>query len=61
VWNKPVEEIIELLPQYVIAREQEGLKGENAQIYERKKAEFNQLINDCPLEDNSPCKVLMPF
>lgn len=52
VWNKPVEEIKKLLPQYVIARKQEGLKGENAQMYERKKAEFNQLIDGCPLEDN---------
>lgn len=52
VWNKPVEEIKKLLPQYVIARKQEGLKGENAEMYERKKAEFNQLIDGCPLEDN---------
>lgn len=52
VWNKPVEEIKKLLPQYVIARKQEGLKGENAQMYERKKAEFNQLIDGCLLEDN---------
>ena len=52
VWNKPVKEIKKLLPQYVIARKQEGLKGENAQMYERKKAEFNQLIDGCPLEDN---------
>jgi putative protease len=52
VWDRPINEIKKLLPQYVIARKKEGLKGENAEMYARKKAEFNQLIDDCPLEDN---------
>ena len=51
VWNKPIAEIKKLLPQYVIARKNEGLKGENAVMYERKKAEFAQLIEGCPLDD----------
>ncbi len=52
VWDRPINEIKKLLPQYVIARKKEGLKGENAEMYARKKAEFNQLIDGCPLEDN---------
>ena len=51
VWDKPIAEIKKLLPQYVIARKKEGLKGENAIMYERKKAEFAQLIEGCPLDD----------
>ena len=51
VWNKPLSEIKKLLPQYVIARKFEGLKGENAEMYARKKEEFNQLIEGCPLDE----------
>ena len=32
-WNKPIAEIKKLLPQYVIARKLQGLKGENAASY----------------------------
>lgn len=51
VWNKPLSEVKKLLPQYVIARKFEGLKGENAEMYARKKEEFNQLIEGCPLDE----------
>lgn len=51
VWNKPLSEVKKLLPQHVIARKFEGLKGENAEMYARKKDEFNQLIEGCPLDE----------
>jgi hypothetical protein len=50
-WPQPINEIKKLLPQYVIARKFEGLKGENAEMYTRKKDEFNQLIEGCPLDE----------
>ena len=50
-WAQPVDEIKKLLPQYVIARKLQGLKGENKEMYERKKAEFAELIDNCPLEE----------
>ena len=50
-WNKPIEQIKKLLPQYVIARKKQGLKGENQEMYNRKRAEFNQLIEGCPIEE----------
>jgi hypothetical protein len=50
-WNKPIEQIKKLLPQYVIARKYQGLKGENQEFYEHKRDEFEQLINGCPLEE----------
>ena len=50
-WDKPISEIKKLLPQYVIARKFQGLKGENAEMYARKRAEFDQLIAGCPLEE----------
>jgi hypothetical protein len=51
MWNKPIAEVKKLLPQYVIARKFQGLKGENAEMYERKRAEFDTLINGCPAEE----------
>ncbi len=42
-WDKPVSEIKKLLPQYVIARKFQGLKGENAEMYQHKLAEWNKL------------------
>ena len=50
-WNKPISEIKKLLPQYVIARKLQGLKGENKEMYDRKREEFNQIIEGCPLEE----------
>ena len=50
-WNMPITEIKKLLPQYVIARKFQGLKGENKEMYDRKRSEFNQLIEGCPLEE----------
>lgn len=43
-WDKPVAEIKRLLPQYTIARKYQGLKGENKDMYDRKKEEFARLI-----------------
>lgn len=50
-WNKPIEQIKQLLPQYVIARKYQGLKGENQEFYNHKMKEFQQLIEGCPLEE----------
>ncbi|MBQ8482268.1 MAG: U32 family peptidase C-terminal domain-containing protein [Alphaproteobacteria bacterium] len=50
-WSKPVEQIKKLLPQYVIARKLQGLNGENKEMYNRKRSEFKQLIEGCPLEE----------
>ena len=50
-WAKPIAEIKKLLPQYVIARKYQGLKGENQEFYEHKKQEFEQLIAGCPMEE----------
>ena len=50
-WSKPVEQIKKLLPQYVIARKLQGLNGENKEMYDRKREEFRQLIEGCPLEE----------
>ena len=44
-WNLPIAEVKAKLPQYVIARKLQGLSGENAEMYERKRQEFSQLIN----------------
>ena len=40
----PIAEVKAKLPQYVIARKLQGLFGENAKMYERKRQEFAQLI-----------------
>lgn len=50
-WNKPIDQIKKLLPQYVIARKYQGLKGENKEFYEHKKNEFQQLIEGCSVEE----------
>ena len=44
-WKLPIAEVKAKLPQYVIARKLQGLSGENAEMYERKRQEFAQLIN----------------
>lgn len=46
VWDRPVEQIKKLLPQYVIARKKGDLSSENKEMYERKLDEFNILCND---------------
>lgn len=51
MWDKPIAEVKKLLPQYVIARKFQGLKGESAEMYQRKKAEFAELIAGCPVEE----------
>ncbi len=43
VWNRPVSEIKKLLPQYVIARKPAPLQGEQREMLDHKKAEFEQL------------------
>ena len=43
MWNKDIQEVKKLLPQYVIARKFQGLKGENAEMYEHKLQEFSVL------------------
>ena len=50
-WNRPVAEVKKLLPQYVIARKFQGLNGETAEMYARKKAEFAELIAGGPAEE----------
>ena len=44
VWNRDINEIKKLLPQYVIARKPAPLEGENARFLAHKKSEFQQLI-----------------
>lgn len=50
-WKRDIKDIKRLLPQYVIARKLQGLNGQNKEMYERKKDEFEQLIEGCPLEE----------
>lgn len=40
VWNRPIDEIKKLLPQYVIARKPSPLQGEQREMLDRKKYEF---------------------
>ncbi|MBR6409489.1 MAG: U32 family peptidase [Alphaproteobacteria bacterium] len=42
-WNKPINEVKKLLPQYTIARKISPLTGQNKAMYERKLEEFNIL------------------
>ena len=42
-WNKPIDEVKKLLPQYTIARKFQPLTGENKVMYENKLQEFEQL------------------
>ncbi len=51
VWGSSITKIKDLLPQYVIARKKQELSGENAEMYARKKEEFQQLIEGCPLDE----------
>lgn len=44
-WNKSINEIKKLLPQYVIARKPAPLQGTNGEMLNRKKDEFCQLCN----------------
>lgn len=44
-WDRPVAEIKQKLPQYVIARKPAPLQGENGEFLAHKKAEFNQLCH----------------
>ena len=44
VWNRDINEIKKLLPQYVIARKPAPPEGENARFLAHKKSEFQQLI-----------------
>ena len=46
VWNMPIEQVKKLLPQYVIARKFQPLKGEQGEMLTRKKDEFSQLCGD---------------
>ena len=45
-WNRPINEIKELLPQYVIARKKTPLIGENREMLDRKENEFKILCSD---------------
>lgn len=49
-WNKPINEVKKLLPQYVIARKFSPLKGENQTMHEHKLQEFDIL---CQHKDNN--------
>lgn len=46
VWDRPVEEIKKLLPQYTIARKFSPLTGENEQMLRHKETEFKTLCKD---------------
>lgn len=43
MWGRDVNEVKKLLPQYTIARKFQGLKGENAEMYQHKIDEWNVL------------------
>lgn len=42
-WDKPIEQIKKMLPQYTIARKLGGLTGDNKEMYDRKQEEFKIL------------------
>jgi len=42
-WNKPIDEVKKLLPEYTIARKFQPLNGENKTMYDKKCKEFEQL------------------
>lgn len=46
VWNRPIDKIKELLPQYTIARKFQPLSGEQGDMLQRKHQEFDQLCTD---------------
>lgn len=43
MWGRDIQEIKKLLPQYVIARKHQPLKGENQEMYQHKLDEFDTL------------------
>ena len=45
MWGKDVAEVKKMLPQYTIARKFQGLKGENAEMYQHKQEEWKILCN----------------
>lgn len=45
-WGRDINEIKKLLPQYVIARKFQGLKGENAEMYANKIKEWSVLCEN---------------
>jgi len=45
-WNRPIDEIKKLLPQYTIARKYAPISGENKTMLDNKKQEFCTLCND---------------
>lgn len=45
-WNRPINEIKELLPQYVIARKKAPLTGSNREMLDRKENEFKELCSN---------------
>ena len=47
MWGRDINEIRQLLPQYVIARKYQPLKGENKEMYQHKLNEFQTLCNGC--------------
>ena len=45
-WSKPIEEIKKLLPQYTIARKFSALNGDNRDMLDHKKSEFEILCRE---------------
>jgi len=45
-WNKPIEQVKKLLPQYTIARKLGGLIGVNKEMFNRKQEEFKILCKN---------------
>ncbi len=50
-WNMPIEEIKKLLPQYTIARKFMPLKGENGEMLNHKKEEFEIICQQSKAKD----------
>jgi len=46
MWNKNIDDIKKLLPQYTIARKFQGLSGENAEMYRHKQEEWKKLCKE---------------
>ena len=44
-WNKPIEQVKKLLPQYTIARKLGSLNGVNKEMFDRKQEEFKILCD----------------
>ena len=43
MWNRPIEQVKKLLPQYTIARKPGALSGENKEMFDRKQEEYKIL------------------